>query len=463
MKVRFAPSPTGGLHPGNARIAVFNWLYAKHNDAKLLLRIEDTDVERSSSEHERSIIQDLEWLGIDWDEGPIRQSERFDIYNDSINELIKSGYLYKCYCTDEELELERKAQLASDRPPKYSGKCKAIKEEKNLPFVLRFDVNKYSQDKGFKELKFFDIVKNKELSCETALIGDIVLLRNDSSPTYNFAVVVDDAKMGVTHVFRGEDHVSNTFKQMMLFDVLGLKIPEYGHLPILLAKDRTKLSKRSGGIPIHEYRAMGILPDAVFNHLSLLGGMYPSIDEACSREELIKSFDHTTSASSACIYDIDKLYSINSKFISKATGKDLLSIMLKEGILLNDNWRKLYSEEELISIIEISKEGMKTLHDLRELLNIFISDKIDVQALKEMDDEQKELIKMLVSMSEQLNDWMSFKQNIKTKTALTGAKFFKTLRLVFTGRTWGPPLDETMKLVNRDILRTRMIKIKENV
>jgi glutamyl-tRNA synthetase len=463
MKVRFAPSPTGGLHPGNARIAVFNWLYAKHNNAKLLLRVEDTDVERSSTEHEKSIMEDLEWLGIDWDEGPVRQSERFSIYHEAINELLKSGYLYKCYCTDEELELERKAQLASGRPPKYSGKCKTIKEEKSLPFVLRFDVNKYAQDKGLKELKFFDIVKSKELSCETSLIGDIVLLRNDSSPTYNFAVVVDDAKMGVTHVFRGEDHVSNTFKQMMLFDVLGLKMPEYGHLPILLAKDRTKLSKRSGGIPIHEYRAMGILPDAVFNHLSLLGGMFNNVDEACSREELIKSFDHTTSASSACIYDIDKLYNINSKFISKRSGKDLLEIMLKEKLLFNDDWKTLYSEKDVVSLIDISKEGMKTLHELRDLLNIFMSNGIDAPALKSMDDEQKEFIKILIDDLEQLNDWMDFKQTIKTRTKLTGARLFKTLRLVFTGRTWGPPLDDTMKLINREILRSRVTKIKENV
>jgi len=465
-RVRFAPSPTGGLHPGNARVAIFNWLYAKHYDADLVLRVEDTDAERSTTDFEKAIIEDLKWLGLDWSEGPIRQSERTKRYSEVLALLLEQGWLYPCYCSDEELEAERQAQLKSGKPPKYSGKCKEL-ARKDAPHVLRFDVAKFTSLKGKKIIEFKDLIKNKDTnsksSCHTAVIGDFVLVRRDGSPTYNFAVVVDDSDMGITQVFRGDDHISNTFRQLMLFEVFGKTAPEYGHLPMLLAKDRTKLSKRSGGIPIHEYREMGILPTAVFNHLAFLGGMFSDVEETATKEVLVKSFNYKTTAVSASVYDIDKLYSINSKFIAQFAPKELTALMKEENLIPLD-WEKLYDQDHFNSIINISKEGAKTLKDVLGIIKIFTSDDIDESCLSGLDEEQKKLLSLVVS--ELLNEgtlkegWDAFKTKIKNSTPLTGGKFFKTIRLAITGRSWGPPLDDSV-LISANIIINRAQKLKK--
>lgn len=461
-KVRFAPSPTGGLHPGNARIAVFNWLYARHNDADMVLRIEDTDLERSTPEFERSIIEDLKWLGIDWDEGPVRQSERRERYSEVLSFLLKEGWLYPCYCSDEELEEERQAQLKSGKPPRYSGKCKGLKP-KNAPHVLRFDVEKYSVSRKIRSIGFKDLIKGKELSSSLSVIGDFVLVRRDLSPTYNFAVVVDDSDMGITHVFRGEDHISNTYKQLMLLDVIGAKIPEYGHLPMLLAKDRTKLSKRSGGVPINEYRSMGILPEAVFNHLAFLGGMFQGVDETLERSGLVKAFDPSEAAASSCVYDTDKLYSINSKFIAKRSADETISIMEKEG-LSKTSINSLYDSDSVKKIFTLSKEGAKTLKDVAELVDIFIDDGMDETSLMELDPEQINFMLLIIdNVEDMLSDWNAFKNKIKSKTTLSGAKFFKVFRMVLTGKAWGPPLDDIVKIISRDVVVKRAQRIKKAV
>lgn len=465
-RVRFAPSPTGLLHPGNARIAVFNWLYAKHYGAELVLRIEDTDAERSTIDFENSIIADLKWLGLDWDIGPVRQSDRKARYTEVLNSLLEQGWLYPCYCSDEELDAERQAQLKSGKPPRYSAKCKNL-TKKDAPYVLRFDVEKYASIKGSKIVEFKDLIKNKDghskLSSHISVIGDFVLVRRDGTPTYNFAVVVDDSDMGITQVFRGEDHISNTFRQLMLFDVLGKTAPEYGHLPMLLAKDRTKLSKRSGGLPVNEYRSMGILSDAVFNHLAFLGGIFGSADEQSSRQELIKAFDYKNTAVSASVYDMEKLYSINSKFVSKLSSKDLVTLMIGENII-GEEWKKLYNENAFERIVSISKEGVKTLKDILVVLDIFVSDNIDNSCFNDFDDEQKDLLEKitdsLVAGVALKQGWSAFKNEIKATTALSGAKFFKPLRFALTGRTWGPPLDDSVELINKDIIISRANKIK---
>ena len=468
-RVRFAPSPTGGLHPGNARIAVFNWLYAKHYDAALILRVEDTDSERSTAEFERSIIDDLKWLGLDWSEGPIRQSDRLNKYSEVLDTLLKDGWLYPCYCTDEELDAERQAQLKAGKPPRYSGKCKKMAKQ-DKPHVLRFDVEKFVSSKGKKIIEFHDLIKNKDansnLTSHASVIGDFVLVRENGTPTYNFAVVVDDSDMGITNVFRGDDHISNTFRQLMLFDVLKRPAPEYGHLPMLLAKDRTKLSKRSGGVPIHEYRTMGILPQAVFNHLAFLGGLYGGVDELASRDDLIKAFNYSATAVSASVYDIDKLYSINSKLIAKTGSKELMELMTSEGFI-NADHKKLYDDDKFISILDISKEGAKTLHDVVSALGIFINDDIDENCFNALDNDQKELlavvVKELVEKDALKDGWDIFKNKMKGSTTLTGAKFFKTLRLAVTGRSWGPPLDDSMKLINPGVIAGRSSKLKKMI
>src|SRR5690349_10121341 len=279
MRLRFAPSPTGQLHVGNARTALFNWLLAHGHDGTLILRIEDTDAERSTRESETGILEDLRWLGLDWDEGPdiggphgpYRQSERLHLYASYANELIAGGHAYYCFCPPAKLESERKEDLATGRPPKYRGTCRRItvdaaraRIEAGERPVIRFKVPEST------EVGFTDLVRG-EVTFNTDVIGDPVLVRSDGRPQYNFAVVVDDALMEVTHVVRGEDHISNTPRQVLLYQALGFAAPKFAHLALVMGPDHTPLSKRHGATSVSEFRARGYLPEALTNCLALIG------------------------------------------------------------------------------------------------------------------------------------------------------------------------------------------------
>jgi glutamyl-tRNA synthetase len=483
LTVRFAPSPTGGLHPGNARIAVFNWLFAKHYGAKYVIRIEDTDEERSTSEHERSILDDLIWLGITWDKGPFRQSDRTARYKAVADELFEKNFLYKCYCTNEDLEAERAAQLKSGKPPRYDGKCKKLTDEENKdndkrgkPYALRFDVDKFIKDlnSGHDMISYHDLIKNREassmMSNPVRVIGDFVVLKQSGTPTYNFAVVVDDVDMKITHVFRGEDHVSNTFRQLMIFAAIGVKhdIPKYGHIPMLLAPDRTKLSKRSGGIPIHEYKEMGFLAEAMFNHLALLGGGIRDVEETDAKENLSKHFNYENTACSACVYDIEKLKHINTKMIHKLEGKKTLSI-LRSDFEFNDDWKEYYAEDIFTKIVGVAKDGARLLTEVLETLKIFTVVAVDDKMLSSFTAEQKLILDNLYNeyavtggqVSGQV--WVGIKDKVISRGILSGGKLFKTLRVVLTERTDGPPLDDIMMLINNDIVLERINKAKQIV
>ncbi len=487
IRVRFAPSPTGGLHPGNARIAVFNWLFVQHeknkgNNAKYILRMEDTDVERSTTEHESSIINDLEWLGITWDEGPFRQSERTKRYKEIADILLNKGFLYKCYCTEEECEQERAAQIKASKPPRYSGKCKKLTSEQkanndkeNTPYTLRFDVEKFISEinGGNDQLSFHDLIKNREsssmMSNPLKVIGDFVVMKQSATPTYNFAVVVDDIDMKITHVFRGEDHVSNTFRQLMIFmalDVKGDNLPKYGHLPMLLAPDKTKLSKRSGGVPIHEYKEMGFLSEAMFNHLALLGGGIKGVEEIDDKGTLSKAFEYRETASSACVYDIEKLKHINTKIIHKLDAGTVLRLLITD-LGLNNDWKKYYSDDLFTKIIALSKDGARLLTDVITTIKIFTLVHNGEEIFASFNPEQKTIIDYLckeyASSNKELAGptWKEAKEKIISLGVLSGGKLFKTLRLVLTERTDGPPLDEIMLLINNDIVMERIKKARQ--
>src|SRR5262245_18540475 len=279
MRLRFAPSPTGQLHVGNARTALFNWLLARGHDGTLILRIEDTDAERSTKESEDSILEDLRWLGLEWDEGPdvggacgpYRQSERLHLYTSYANELLAGGHAYYCFCSPTKLEAERRAMLASGRPPRYAGTCRSVtSDEARRPIdageraVVRFRVPEHL------DVAFQDLVRG-EVTFSTDVIGDPVLVRSDGRPAYNFAVVVDDALMDVTHVIRGEDHISNTPRQLLLYRALGFTPPQFAHLSLVMGPDHTPLSKRHGATSVTEFRARGYLPEALTNYLALIG------------------------------------------------------------------------------------------------------------------------------------------------------------------------------------------------
>jgi glutamyl-tRNA synthetase len=326
MRLRFAPSPTGQLHVGNARTALFNWLLARGRGGALVLRIEDTDFERSTRQSSDAILEDLRWMGLTWDEGidvggghgPYRQSERLHIYRAFIVELMAAGRAYHCFCSAEQLETDRQAALDSGRPPKYAGRCRNIPKnearrriDNGEKAVVRFRVP------DNREVVFNDIVRG-EVRFSTEVIGDPVLVRSDGIPAYNYAVVVDDALMGITHVVRGEDHISNTPRQILLFEAFGWTPPSFGHVSLVMGPDHSPLSKRHGATSVAEFRARGYLPEALTNYLALLGWSPGHGEELLPAAELAKRFRLEDVGHSAGVFDIDKLSWVNRHYLKAA-------------------------------------------------------------------------------------------------------------------------------------------------
>jgi glutamyl-tRNA synthetase/nondiscriminating glutamyl-tRNA synthetase len=326
VRVRFAPSPTGQLHVGNARTALLNWLLAKSRGGTFVLRIEDTDRERSTSASEQSILEDLRWLGLTWDEGPdcggphgpYRQSERLSLYQSYADQLLESGHAYRCFCTPEQLDAERQAAAAAGQPPRYSGRCRALtpadvtsRLASGEPAVVRFRVP------GHRVVTFVDAVRGP-VTVNTDLIGDPVLLRSDGSPAYNFAVVIDDALMKVTDVVRGEDHIPNTPRQVLLYEALGWTPPTFAHLSLVLGPDHSPLSKRHGATSVVEFRSRGYLPEALVNYLALVGWSPGGGDELLPLEEMARRFSLDGVSHSAGIFDVEKLAWVNRHYLKHA-------------------------------------------------------------------------------------------------------------------------------------------------
>jgi glutamyl-tRNA synthetase len=324
VRVRFAPSPTGLLHVGGARTALFNWFFARHTGGAFVLRFEDTDVARSYVEAERDLIEDLHWLGLDWDEGPdiggpfapYRQSERLGLYREIADAVVSSGKAYKCYCTDSELALRRKAAVDAGGPPHYDGRCRNLSpkdvglleaegRQPSIRFLVQYD-----------EVVLEDVVRG-EVSFKGGMVGDFIMLRADGMPTYNFACVVDDAKMEISHVIRGEEHLSNTLRQLLIYEHLGIKPPIFAHIPLVLAPDRSKLSKRHGATSVGEMRRLGYPSEAIVNHLSLLGWSPGDGREVMSRGEIRDSFSLERVSSSPSIFDTDKLEWITAQHVKR--------------------------------------------------------------------------------------------------------------------------------------------------
>ena len=326
MRVRFAPSPTGHLHVGNARTALFNWLLARGKGGTFILRIEDTDRERSSAESEAAILDDLRWLGLDWDEGPdiggphgpYRQSERLDLYRSYATGLLVKARAYYCFCTPEALDAERAAALAAGTPARYSGRCREIpgdraraRVEAGEAAAVRFRV----PDSG--QLSFTDVVRGR-VTFELEVIGDPIILRSDGQPAYNFAVVVDDGLMEVTHVVRGEDHISNTPRQLLIYEALGFAPPSFAHLSLVMAPDHSPLSKRHGATSVAEFRAKGYLPEALVNYLALIGWSPGNDEELLPMTELARRFALEAVGHSAGVFDEEKLAWVNRHYLKAA-------------------------------------------------------------------------------------------------------------------------------------------------
>lgn len=383
IRVRIAPSPSGNLHIGTARTALFNFLFAKKMGGKYVLRIEDTDLERSSDAYIKNIFDSLKALGLSWDEGPdvggpygpYNQSERFDIYPDYAQKLLASGHAYECFCTPEELDAEKAISQEKKIAHVYSGKCKNLTETEKEELrkqgrkpAIRFAVEN-------KELVFNDMVKG-ELKFDTGLIGDFVIMKSNGTPTYNFAVVIDDMLMKISHVIRGEDHIPNTPKQILIYEALGAKTPEFGHLGMILAPDRSKLSKRHGATGVSEFVEKGYLIDALVNFVALLGWSPSDGVEIKTVDEIAQDFRIAEVSSSNSIFEYDKLNWMNAQYLKKLSTEELKEKLLP--FLSTYNLSEL-SEEKLNRMIEITREPLVILSDITNAVPYFFGDKCEVE------------------------------------------------------------------------------------
>jgi glutamyl-tRNA synthetase len=470
IRLRFAPSPTGYLHVGGARTALFNWLYARHTGGTLILRIEDTDFERSTDEMVEGILQGLSWLGIHWDEGPFYQSKRMDLYTAAAEKLVASGHAYHCFCTKEELEANRAKAQAEGRPPMYPETCRHIAPEEvarrkaaGEPSVIRFAVPEHGST------SFDDAVFGKvEFANEE--IEDFVLLRSDGVPTYHLSVVVDDIDMRMTHILRGADHLSNTPKQKILYEALGAPLPVFAHVPLILGPDKTRLSKRHGATSVMAYKDEGIVPEAFRNFLALLGWTPgDATKEIMGDKELIESFSLDGIAHSNAVFDLDKLAWFNTEYIRAYPAASLLP-------LIEEEWQKANfvpsdsGQEHLLATIELLKPRARNLLDFATSFRAYFSDcyENDPAAVAKFfkDDSTRGLIVELASRYEVAGEWSeeSTEKILRDFAAEKGMKagaLINGSRVALTGQAVAPSLFAVMVNLGQKLCVARMKKAME--
>ena len=456
IKTRFAPSPTGNLHIGGARTALFNYLYAKHTGGVFVLRIEDTDIERSKEEYTKDILEGLNWLGMYWDEGPHFQKERMDIYRQHAHRLLNEGKAYKCYCSTETLEEKRKAALREGRKPNYDRTCRDLTEDrKDQPFVIRFK----SPVNG--EVSFEDRIRGRiTFKCEE--LDDLVILRTDNTPTYNFTVVVDDALMGITSIIRGDDHINNTQRQILIYEALNYETPEFAHVPLIHGKDKSRLSKRHGATSLLEYRNDGFLPEALMNYLARLGWAHGD-QEVFSREDLIEKFDLGKVGKSPSIFDMDKLLWLNGHYLKTMPEGDIAARLEP---FIENRGIKVTDKNKLIPVVINLRDRAKTLREMAEMAAFFFTDDFPY-------DENAKNKFLTVStkpiLERFLNEFTSvssFDENEQRKLFETMAQdggkklveVIQPVRVALCGRTVSPGIFEVVSILGRDSVVKRIKK-----
>lgn len=471
IRVRYAPSPTGHLHIGNARTALFNYLFARHLGGKLIIRIEDTDVKRNVAGGEESQLKYLKWLGVDWDEsvdiggdyGPYRQTERLDIYKKYWQELIDRGLAYRCYCTEEELEQEREEQTSRNETPRYSGKHRHLTTEQITAFEaegrvpsIRFKV---PEDRTYS---FDDMVKGT-ISFDTHEMGDFVIVKKDGIPTYNFAVVLDDHLMNISHVLRGEDHVSNTPRQLMIYEAFGWEPPQFAHMTLIVNEHKKKLSKRDESIIqfIEQYDQLGYLPETLFNFIALLGWSPEGEQEIYSREQLIEVFDASRLSKSPAVFDTQKLSWMNNEYIKAADVDRIVELCLphlqKAGLIEQQpNAEKLQWITELVAL---HQDKLRSASEIIEHTALFFKETLEdedeaIEVLKE-DTVPAVLSAFLAEL--QADDALFSVDGIKAmikavqkETGCKGKSLFMPIRAAITGQTHGPDLNQSLVLLGQE-------------
>lgn len=473
VRVRYAPSPTGHLHIGGARTALFNYLFAKHHGGDFIFRLEDTDVARNIEGGEASQLKNLEWLGIIPDESPLkpvekyapyRQMERLDIYNKYIDILLEKGYAYKCFCTPEELEEEHERQVASGVAPMYNRKCANLtaqqvkaNEDAGMPYTIRVRVPEN------KVYEFEDMIRSK-VSFESIDIGDWVIQKANGIPTYNFAVVIDDHTMEITHVFRGEEHLSNTPKQIMIFEMLRWEAPKYGHMTLIVNENRKKLSKRDETIMqfVSQYKEEGYLPDAMFNFMALLGWSPEGEQEIFTKDELIAAFDENRLSKSPSMFDKEKLIWVNNRYIKERSLGEVVALcqpFLEEAYDLSDK-----SQEWIEMLVSVYHDQLSYGKEIVKLTSLFFNDdlQLDDEAREFMQDES--IPNTLAVFSNQIAAIEDFnRENVQAAIKATqkeakvkGKMLFMPLRIATTGIMHGPDLASSIVLIGKEKVLDRL-------
>jgi len=468
VRIRMAPSPTGFLHIGSARTALYNWLFAKHNNGRFLLRVEDTDIKRSSENMIQVILDGMKWLGLDWDE-IYYQSKRLAIYQNYVEKLLEKGFAYYCYCAPKELEKERLDAYKHKINWQYDRRClrlstteREAKENAKIPKAVRFLVPDHS-------VAFLDIV-HSEIRREGKDIEDFVIFRHDNTPTYNFACVVDDHEMEITHVIRGVEHINNTPKQILLYEAFGWQKPQFAHLPLILGKDKSKLSKRHGAVSIMEYQERGFLPEAVFNYTALLGWSPGDNREIMSRKELIQSFTLERINPANAIFDIEKLEWMNQQYILQKEGDEITELLIPYILKLNFITSEQLEQEKkrIRDICHQMQPRIKVLSDIKKSAFFFTEDfPYDEKSLnKHLNEKTLRVVRNFLENLKTLPEsdfkapaieslLRSFVQdnNIKAK------EIIHPLRIFITGSEAGPGLFETLELIGKNRCISRINNI----
>jgi len=445
VKTRFAPSPTGMLHIGGARTALYAWLHARHHGGQFVLRIEDTDKARSTDKATQVILDGLQWLGLDWDEAPVFQAQRIEKHKQAVKQLLDHNQAYRCYCSKGELDHMRQQQRDTGQKPMYDGRCRHRTEQPNdQPFVIRFRSPKTGETIVHDNVLGAVTFQNQE-------IDDLILMRSDGSPTYNLAVVIDDADMEITHVIRGSDHLNNTPRQIQLYQALGLTVPQFAHIPLIHGADGAKMSKRHGAVAITDYRTQGYLPDAVVNYLVRLGWSHGD-DEVFSRQQLVDFFDVSQVGKSASRFDTQKLDWLNTHYLHNTPASKLCDIVqahIKPQTGTSPN---------LELVITALQERAKNILDLAAQAQMFYHapTQYDTKAVKKNFKERTEMfVRAYIQQAEVLEDWnqSDLHQLIKDtclKFEIKMGKLAQPLRILLAGVPVSPPIDLTLYLLGKE-------------
>jgi glutamyl-tRNA synthetase len=475
VRVRFAPSPTGELHVGNARTALFNWMFARHGGGRIILRIEDTDESRSDLAYQASLLEDLKWLGLDWEEGPdiggaygpYRQSERLGLYAEHLKKLVDADLVYPCYCTEEELEEERQTLILAKRMPRYLGKCRNLSEKERKALAASGRKPSYRFKVPQTTIEFHDLIRGP-MRFEGEAMGDFIIVRSNGMPAYNFAVVIDDHRMAISHVIRGEDHLSNTALQILLYRAFGFDEPVFAHHCLILGRDHAKLGKRHGSVSVGEFRKQGFLPEALLNYLGLLGSSFAGGREILSRDEMIGAFSLSRASRSGAVFDEDKLRWLNAAYIRNAS-TDALLVRLEPFLRASGYRPETLDAVWLKNVLETVRGELTTLAEIGDHINLFFDERYtlseDAQRLlaapraREVVGTFGEYLKR--AQGDPADIYAAAIRHAKEKSGARGKDLFMPVRAALTGRLKGPELDRIFVVLGVDSARRRLAQAEK--